>query len=398
MKQNPARRPLPASGLSLRKRLFGHWPWLLGGASLLLAIIGTSVFAYGQLRDSAPRDYTKAIAMGGEWFLRNQNDQFLRYEYQPVYRRHTDDHHRLREMGAMWALAKLGSHSRDDRYTQLAKKGFAFFETSFKTDRQTGGLFVNIEPDEIKLAYNAFALLTLLELKDAELKKYFEPLKRGMLSQQQPNGEFKTLFFSDRRRSVDYYPGEALFALMSLHQQAPDPKIIEAAEKALPYYHEYWRGNKNTGFVPWQARANSMLYVATGNTEARDFVFEMSDWLLAKVGKRQNACDHFRFGGITAAVYVEGMTSAHAAAQKAGDTKRATCYANFVREGADFIARLQIDSEKPYGPPAFGGFLSKAMPPDPQVVPRDRLPTLRVDNNQHAVVALIEAKEAGIIE
>lgn len=325
--------------------------------------------------------------MGGEWFLNNQNDSFLYYRYYPYENRHSTKHHSLREMGALWSIAKLSNFLNDSRYDSLAQKGFRYFEDSFKYDEEDDFYCVNITRNKIKLGYSAFIILTLLEIDHPKKEYYLDKFAQGIINMQNKNGSLNTFFYSNRSSGTDYYPGEALFALISLYEYKNDKRFLEVVENAFPYYVEYWRNRPNTAFVPWQTRAYYQLYKITQKRKFANFVFEMNDYMLERHSPKKQFSDFNFSRGIVTAVYLEGVIKAYELARELNDNKRTKCYANFIKEGLDFIITLQIADSTNFTKEALGGFLGS-----------QKSKSMRADRNQHAVMALMEACEIGIIE
>ena len=336
--------------------------------------------------------YIDSAHLGGEWFLNNQDDDYLYYLYNVDVGKHSEKHHRLREIASLWSVSKFASYSGDDRYRDLAKKGFEFFEKSFIYDEENDFYYSEITPDRNKLGYSAFLILTLLEMNEKDVPKrdhYLEKFANGIVHMQNGDGSFKTLFYSDDEYDVDFAPGESLFALMELYEESGNEKYVEVTEKALPYYMEYWKENGNAAFVPWQSRAYRRLYDVTGDERAADFVFEMNDYLL-KRHRPKEKCSNFTYWGISTAVFIEGVNEAYRVADASGDLDRKECYENYIREGSDFVLSLQITEEdmieNGYEEEALGGF-----------VLRTGSNVTRVDNNQHAIIGFIESNELGIL-
>lgn len=331
-------------------------------------------------------NYYKSLELGGEWFLNNQNVDFLYYTYYPYKNKYDIRKHALREMGALWSIGKLANFLNDQRYGELAQKGFGYFEKSFVYNEEKDFIYVNVESSKIKLGYSAFAILSLIEIDHPQKNDLLEKLANGILYLQQDSGELKTFFFSERITGQDYYPGEALLALMSLYEYSGDTRYLDAVQKAFPFYRDYFRSNPNTAFVPWQSRAYYKLYQATHNEEVADFIFEMNDYMLTQYNSKSK-CSEFDFSaGSVVAVHAEGVNMAYESAKKSGDFERALCYENFSKETADYLISLQLSDETKYYKPAIGGFLG-SVSSDSQ----------RVDRNQHAVLMLMDALDFGIL-
>ncbi|QQR54527.1 hypothetical protein IPG41_05030 [Candidatus Peregrinibacteria bacterium] len=338
----------------------------------------------------APSGAVATIQAGGEWFLNNQNESFIHYQYSPKTFFHPEKSHSMREMGALWSIYHLADFLEDERYEVLAERGLHYFKSSLVQDEENGFTYVNITPEKVKLGYSAFMILNLLESEDPEKEELMRELADGILYAQAENGELDTFFYSDRATGVDYYPGEALLALMSLYEHTGEPRYLEAVSKALPYYEAYFKENPNTAFVPWQTQAFFKYYENTEEQAAADFIFAMNDFMVQKFSEGQ--CDpNLNSAGIVAAVFSEGMNKAYELAERVGDEERSRCYARFIRNGAEKVMELQFPMEdqnaEDFEAAAWGGFYGSK---------GDWL--MQVDRNQHAVMALMGAYELGLIQ
>jgi hypothetical protein len=327
--------------------------------------------------------YLDAIKLGGEWFLNNQDDNFLHYTYYPGTDSYDDGHHALRELASLWSIATLGKFLDDDRYTKLADKGLKYFESFIEKDEEGDFLYINIDPKKVKLGSSAFAVLAIVEIDHPKKDEYLEGLAKGILSLQQEDGSFNTLFFPSRKQSENFYPGEALVALMSLYEYNKDPQYLEAVKKALPYYRQYWDNEPNTAFAPWQSRAYQKYFEVTGDTDAVVFVINMTDYILNHYG---GGCSNFNIRGSVIPVHLEGVNKAYEIAKKTGDIKREECYGNFMKEAMDYTLTLQATDPKVYTERGLGGVMN---------TDKD---SMRVDRNQHAVMALMDSLSTGLIE
>lgn len=343
-----------------------------------------SLFLFG----CGERSVTSSISLGGEWFLNNQDESFLHYQYDLAEREYGATHHSAREFGALWSITQLADFLEDDRYTELALKGWEYFSSTF-VEAPEGYLYVNITPSKVKLSYNAFAILTLLELDVPNREALLEQLANGLLVQQKSSGELDTFYFSDRATGVDYYPGQALLALMSLYEETGNEIYLEAVAKAFPFYQNYFNESPNTAFVPWQTQAYFKYYQVSPSEEIADFIFTMNDTIVNNFS--EDSCQSFDFSGIVTAVYIEGLNKAYALAEQVNDAERSECYRRFITEGSAYVIDLQfpMKDQNPdeYPPVAMGGFFGSSYDL-----------SFQVDRNQHAVMALMGAYELGLIK
>ncbi len=354
-------------------------------AACALIVVPLAVWLASTVTEPTP--YRASLELAAEWFLGSQNDFFIRYEYDLAARQWTAEQHPLRELASLWSVAALGNHLPDGRLEAMAQRGFSSFENTFAKDESGGFYYVDVTPGDVKLGYSAFAILSLLEMEHPRKDEYLRRLADGILSLQGADGAFKTFFTSDSGSGQDYYPGEALFALMSLYEETGEVRYAEAVANAFMYYRIYWHASKSTAFVPWQTRAYTRLYRASRDSRVSSFLFDMNDWMLKQHDPSDaSGCSGFDFAskGVAAGVYIEGVVEAYSLARELNDTARANCYANYVREGLDYQLTLQVT-----GPgnesAALGGF-------------RGGDGKLRVDRTQHAVSAIMGACDAGIVE
>jgi len=332
--------------------------------------------------------YEKAISLGGERFINNQDENFLYYEYNYKKDEFSTIHQSMREMGAMRSVIELYKYLEDDRYYDLATRGFKYFEETFKEDENGDFLFSNITPHKIKLGYNAFLILTLIDIEHPQKVEYLEKLAAGILSQQLDDWELDTFFFIDRSSGKDYYPWEALLSLIKLYQYNKNEKYLNAVEKALWHYIWYRDSNPNTAFVPWQTRAYYDYYMITEDERASKLIFDMNDFMLDSYKPKANCSKYTLNQGIVTSVHTEAVIKAYLLAKELWDSKRENCYYNFIKEAADYTLTLQItDIADHYELPALWGF--RWNPSSSK---------MRVDRNQHSVLMLMDAVNAGIIK
>lgn len=329
------------------------------------------------------------LRRGVDWFCAQQDENFLHYSYHVVDAAWSEEHHAVREMAALWSIARAAKFFGAPHHAALANRGLDYFESCLAYDDEDDFAVVVGAPHAYALSYNAFLILALLESKRPDRDDTLAALARGILHQQNPDGKLRSAFYSDSNANQQYFPGQAMLALMALFAKSKQRSYLDCVERAFRYYRDFWRAKPNTPMVPWHSQALYSLHRVQPNPDIADFVFEMNDYLLDDKSDPENP-ERFLHTGVTTAVYIEGLSPAYLLAREYGDRARQARYARYVHEGAAFVMRLQCPlswqdpAEVPA--PALGGFHSKPTNP-----------VLRVDHNQHAVMALIGALEAGLI-
>jgi hypothetical protein len=356
---------------------------------VLLALLSASCTATPE-GGLTSEDYDRAIRLGAEWFLNNQDDRFLHYEYDVEDREYGDEEDArstvamLRYTATLWSVAKAANYVDDPRLHELAQRGFAFFESHFERDPEGRFTYLNVTPGWIPLGYSAFMILALLEMEHPRRDEYLEQFANGILSLQQRNGELRTFFFSDSMSNKDFFPGEALLALMSLYEETREERILDTVKLAFLYYRRYWNeGDPEWAFANWHIQAYERLHDVTNYQAHREFVYSMADELL-EYHEPEGDCSGFEFHGVFVGARVEGINRAYELARDHGDARRAECYGRYIREASEYLVGLQLTDTEQYPAPAIGGF-------------PDRRDELRVDRNQHVVTALIDARLLGAL-
>ncbi|GMV97914.1 MAG: hypothetical protein AMXMBFR83_22670 [Phycisphaerae bacterium] len=242
----------------------------------------------------------------------------------------------------------------------------------------------------------ATALLSLAIMDSPEPDRHADLLAGLMTAieaQARPDGSFRTYFPpSQKIGSQDYYPGEALLAIARCYALHPDAERRALCDRALAFYTRYFRETRVPAFVPWQAQAWGELARTTRLRKYADFVFEMTDYLLG-LQVRADALPLAIYdgcidttgegrGGVSSAVYLEGLVDAIRTAESFHEVQRAEQYRRAAIRMARFVVQLRFRPEEAYyirsPDDVIGGVRN---------TPID--PTLRIDHVQHALAGLM---------
>jgi AMMECR1 domain-containing protein len=338
----------------------------------------------------------RAIEDGTEYLLRSQrSDGGFVYEYAPATAEYATGDNIVRQVATAWVLAALERRSGTKRHRAALTRALDFI--SAKTRRaapHSSALVVADDPDVAELGTVAFGLLTVVTAGDDALRATAGRYADAILSLQQPDGRFHTHFPpATQPEAEDFYPGEAMLALMHLHMRDPDSRYPEALCRAFPYYREHFRRRRSTAFVAWQMAAYAQLFRLTRDRQYADFVFEMADAILSiqHVGPAVPYPDYvggyrsLRVPGVSSATYNEGVLEAYDLARQTGDRERAARYQRAALLGALFTLRLQFTRENAYyiahADRALGAFRASLADS-----------TLRIDHTQHALNSLLKAE------
>ena len=213
-----------------------------------------------------------------------------------------------------------------------------------------------------------------------------------MLALQSREGRFGTTARGlELEGSETYYAGQVALALARLHAARPRPRLRTAVERSLRHYHERWadEDERDLSFTTWMLQACDQWHALTNDELSRDYAFEMIDWAL----EEQHGADHEHplwpgafqnTPGIGTAAYSEGLASALAIAQRAGDEERAERYRAALLSAMRFLLQLTVESSEValVGESEQIGAVRSALHRD----------SLRCDNAQHFVMSALRSR------
>ncbi len=321
------------------------------------------------------------------------------YQYEPSKDSYTEDDNLVRQAGVAWALsAHAGTYGKA---ASAAAADLAIQRLAKREVDLTGvenAAFVSGRQGQHKLGITALAAMAMFDHPQAE---HYADLRtrlvNGVYWLQLPSGMFVTAFPPSRRLSSQYYfPGEALLLVARDYEQHPQQRAIDTFDSAYTYYRKLFDEDPTPPFAAWHVQAFSRMAARTKRPDYIDFVFEMTDWLVAKQHDETTCTWPELWGGVEAYVagrvgvatasYLEGFTDALRLARRVGDRERAERYERAVRLAARFVMQLQVRPEEVYYVPskqdAVGGIRTSAS---------DN--RLRIDHCQHALMALIKTRQ-----
>lgn len=321
------------------------------------------------------------------------------YEYEPATNRYSEKNNLLRQIGATLAMSVHATWSGATASTAAADMGIRYHLQGL-TDLPHLDHTSFIATADLSNKLGVTALLCLAMTEHPESQQFTDEIERlvnGMLWLQRPSGMFVTTFPpAEEIKSQNYFPGEALLAMASQFRRQPSAPIADAFDRAINFYRDYFRKHRSTVFAPWQISAFSIMTKRTKRSDYAEYVFELADWLAEKQLNASNSRyaqlwggipgDESIYVGVSTASYLHAIADALSLAKAMGDSKRVQRYEQVVRLAARFVIQLQIRPQEAYyirsPQDAVGGI--RATP---------TWPRLRIDHCQHALIALIKARQ-----
>jgi hypothetical protein len=394
--QIKAAKPQIADMKLLRFRTL-HWYEAPGADHVVSLHRGLTVLDDAEVTAEILRSTIDALA--AYMIYRQQPDGLFSYQFEPGSNRYSVEDNDVRQTGAVAAMAAHARWSGRSASRAAADAGIRRLLQGLTPvpDREEAAFIAT--PDRgNKLGTTALLALALAEHPNEE--SYADTrrrLVRGMLWLQRPSGMFLTAFPpAIDIDAQEYFPGEALLAMAMDYAHEPTAPVLEAFDRAISFYREYFKNRPSPAFVPWQVLAYVGMSTKTKRQDYTDYVFELTDWL----AKEQLTAENCRWpemwggiasyqagrAGVSTAAYLEAFADALQLARRTGDKEREARYERVVRAAARFVMQLQVRKEEAYHIPsaqdAVGGIRTSPS-----------LNLLRIDHCQHALIALMKTHD-----
>jgi len=352
-------------------------------------------------QDAVSRDVLDlTIERLADYLVYRQLDSGLfAYLYDAASDRYTDEDNVVRQVGATLAICLYAGLSGKSAVEAACARSLRHHMDGVLTfPGHYDAAFIATPDGENKLGVTALFSLALGACPNADAyKETRRRLIQGVLLLQRESGMFVTAFPpAIDAGAQDYFPGEALLALADYHHDLREAAILDAFDKAIEFYRGYFRDRPSPAFVPWQVQAYAAIAEPTKRQDYVEFVFELTDWLLERQMTITNSeWPELRGGiasyqpgraGVATASYLEALCDALHLARAVGDAERIRRYESGVRAAVRFVLQLQVRPEEAY-------FMRSPRDAVWGVRTSPALNLLRIDHVQHALVALIKARQ-----
>ena len=183
----------------------------------------------------------RSVQAAARYLVRNQrSDGSFRYEVDAMTGGNDESYNFPRHAGATYFLSRAGNQLDDSAFRRAARRAGAYMK-----DRATlrcGAHACVGEGEGVDVGSSALALLSYVELVEGGAQEFRDPaldLAGFLRSQQRSDGDFQHLYSVAEQHPVDvqmeYYTGEASFALARVHRLSGDARDLDAARRALSF-------------------------------------------------------------------------------------------------------------------------------------------------------------------
>lgn len=349
-----------------------------------------------------PGDLANAIGAAGDYLLRELGaDGRFTYVYRAARDEAGGGYNILRHAGTAYALLELFEAERRGTLLDGARRALDYLAAQTRACEIEGAAVrCVVERGEVKLGGNALAILALAKHAEVTGDRGRLPLARELgrflLAAQAPDGRFRFHKLRwpegtiDRGMVSQYYPGEAVLALLRLHALDADPVWLDAAERGARFLIEVRDGH----LAQWQLPHDHWLLYALTELERRrpdprraGHALEVAGAIVSRQHRATWPPDHQ--GGFErpprsnpTATRAEGLCAAWSLARESGRAEAAVTILEALRAAAAFQLRTRIGPEValylPAPERALGGFRSDLTDFD-----------VRIDTVQHNLSSLL---------
>ncbi len=194
---------------------------------------------------------------GGRYLVRGMNPEGrFTYLHRPDLDLSSSSYNILRHSGSVYSLLELHEATGDAEFLEAARRGVGYLMGFSKPAPAAGGDAAFIaEAGEVKLGGNALAIVAVAKLVEVTGERIWLPAirkwGRWIRSVQTADGCFAVQKQSESGAPdpfiSEYYPGEALLALVRLHALDPEGGWIDAAAKGAHWLIEVRDRGKKVG-------------------------------------------------------------------------------------------------------------------------------------------------------
>jgi len=379
----------------MKKKVF-----ILFGVVVVFVSLFSILMMYIQMQDTFEERVFYDAGLGGDYLVRNfRDDGSYMYLYEADTNTVSDSYNMLRHSGTTYALFELYEATNKKTYLETANKAIEYLKTTISPcPKEYSNLLCVYDGNETKLGGNALAILAFLKqfkiTGDTAALGMAIDLAAWIKRVQTSEGEF-SVHIQKRDGKIDdhvseYYPGEAVYALMSLYKATGDKEWVQVAKKAATWLIEVRDVKETVETIlhdHWLLYGLRELYFNTHDEKYLEHAKVVVDGIIAN--QHVGGVEDDWIGGYytpprstPTATRSEGLAAAYTLFTEAGDVGYANKAYEALQRGVAFQLRTFIDSERSgmYPEPlrSLGGF-RESLTED----------AVRIDYVQHNISSLL---------
>ena len=328
------------------------------------------------------------LALVLDWYqgMVSAETKRLVYTYRPEDDTAIADGSPIRDIAAVWDLALLSRFLESSELQPVIVRSLEHYERFLVPSGPSLILDPRWLGEPSGIAHSAFLALAFLDAGIPGHQAKAAALVDGILRQQREDGSYRIYFGGEADEGLDFYPAEAMLAIMAAYEAAHDARYLASVERGFDF-HDAHRPPARIApanlvfYANWQAQYAVRLHLlaSTGarRQAVRDYVLALHDRIVAAGFYDEIARDPARQATVEVACALEGLADAYAIASREEDARRMDIYATCIRIALAFLFRAQrLDDCTPRERGGFGHSLI------------DR--TQRIDVTGHVIAGFIK--------
>ncbi len=304
-----------------------------------------------------------------DWYKRmiSETTGRLVYTYDPETDVAVADGSPIRNIASVWDVELLSNYLGRTELMPLVERSLR--KTTEDLVAIDGALMLDSarlgEPSGI--AHSAFMILSLLDSALPDRLTIAVRLAEGIRRQQRADGSFKIYFGRTSDDGLEFYPGEAMLALMHTYATSRDTSLLRSVESGFRYYATRFPPDAVADllvfYANWQSQYAAPLAASTRDDalreQARAYISALHDRVLDSAFYDDVERHPHRQATVEVACALEGVNEAYSMARDC-DEQRANRYARGVRVAVEFLLRAQrVDHCTPRERGGFGHSLTR---------------------------------------
>lgn len=343
----------------------------------------------------APTILTERLGLILDWYKGMIADATGRlvYTYYPEEDVATADRSPIRDIASVWDMEILSRFLGRPDLLPLVERSLRHYRGYLVP--WNGALILDPgcldEPSSI--AHSAFMTLSMLcSPSIAGLEAEIVALVDGILRQQRQDGSYRIYFGDEPDDGIEFYPGEAMLALMEAHALLRDTRCLASVERGFGHHRDRVPATAVAPdlivfYANWQSQYASPLHEKTRSDALRrsiaEYVFALHDRILG--ARFYDDVERYPQRQVTVEVAcaLEGLNDAYTIAAREHDGPRIQAYERCIRVALAWLLGAQrLEGCTPRERGGFGHSL------------RDR--TQRIDVTGHVLGGFIKSARNGV--
>jgi hypothetical protein len=301
----------------------------------------------------------------------------LVYEYRPEDEVAIADGSPIRDIAAIWDMAILSGFLGRSELRPVIGRSLEHYGSFLIPHGASLILDSRCIGEPSGIAHSAFLALAFLDSgiagrkaeAEAETQATAKALVDGILRQQREDGSYRIYFGGERDEGLDFYPAEAMLAIMAAYEATHDRRYLESVERGFDF-HEVNRPPRSIGperlvfYANWQAQYTALLHrhatTSKRRQAIRDYVLALHDRIVDEGFYDELERDPARQATVEVACALEGVADAYEIAAREQDARRKNAYEACIRIALAFLFRAQrLEDCTPRERGGFGHTLSE---------------------------------------